>query len=220
MGCGAPTTTRTVHVSDHSELFWWCAPNGPDTGHVMIGMNTSGYAISAFTPTQTFTDVTSICWDQNLTDLGGGKWMVLTLVPGAVFGGRLDYTLPEFDADNGPGDFNLQRQSRWQFKLFRNQLRIFNSIPGSPGGNFATDAGFVAGSDRATRYRHCLTENASGLIVVSQQRPGGVSSWVSASRFPDGPVTVIWADDTYDADKHGGTGLYTWHFDNIEIRTS
>ncbi len=211
--CQGPTTARTVHVRQHAELFWWCAPNGPDTGHVMIGMNTSGYAISGFSPTRTFDDVTSICWDQNLTDLGGGKWMVLTLVPASVYERnlpRLDYTLPEFDADEAPGDFNLQRLPRWQFKLFRNELRIFDSLEG---GAWGTGSGLIAGTDRATRYRHCLTENAQG-IVVSQAG----QSWQTTMRFPDGPVGIIWADDTYDADKHGGTGLYTWHLDNIEIR--
>jgi hypothetical protein len=193
----------------------------------MVGINTSGYAITGFTPKQSFNNLRSVCWDQNLTDLGGGKWFTVTVVPDATYTShpntnpraaaelegpfRLDYTLPEFDADNAPGDFNLQNQPVWQFKLFRNELRVFNT---ARQGVFSTAGGFVAGGDRATRYRHCLRENASGLIVVEQAG----QSWVTNSRFPDGPVHVIFADDTYDADKHGGTGLYTWHVDNIEIR--
>jgi hypothetical protein len=232
MACGAPTTQREVDPDIHNENFWWCAPGGPDTGHVMAAMNTSGYSISGFTPQQAFTDIHSICWDQNLTDLGGGKWMVISIVPAdvlvthpntnprAVAEGegpyRLDYTLPEFDADNGPGDFNLQRQQRFQFKLFRDTLSLFNRLGSySAGGasDFGTTGGFIAGTDVATRYPMCLTEDANGLIVLTQNG----HSWQTGMRFPDVPSYVIWADDTYNADKHGGTGLYTWHFDNIAV---
>jgi hypothetical protein len=226
--CEGPTTLRTVDIANHANLFWHCAPNGPDTGHVMVALNTSGYAITGFTPDRSFTNLRSVCWDQNLTDLGGGKWFTVTVVPHATFIShpntnpraaqegegpfRLDYTLPEFDADNAPGDFNLQRQPRWQFKLFRNELRVFDRVGGT--GDWGTAAGFVAGADRATRFRHCLTENAQGDVILTQRG----QSWNTGTAFPDGEVHVIFADDTYDADKHGGTGLYTWHVDNIEIR--
>jgi hypothetical protein len=219
---------RDVHISNHANLFWHCAPTGPDSGHVMVGINTSGYAITGFTPKQSFNNLRSVCWDQNLTDLGGGKWFTVTIVPHATFIShpntnpraaqegegpfRLDYTLPEFDADNAPGDFNLQNQPRWQFKLFRNELRAFDRVSGT--GDWGTSGGFVAGGDRATRYRHCLTENAAGDVVLTQNG----QSWNTGTSFPTGEVHVIFADDTYDADKHGGTGLYTWHVDNIEIR--
>jgi hypothetical protein len=151
--------------------------------------------------------------------------MVLTIIPASQMVPqsaqptspyRLDYTLPEFDADNAPGDFNVQRAQRLQFKLFRNQLRLFNRLGSfSTGGasDWGSDGGSIAGADKATRYRHCLTENASGNIVVTQAG----QTWTTTVRFPDVPSYVIWADDTYDADKHGGTGRYTWHFDNIAI---
>jgi hypothetical protein len=230
--CAAPTTQRTVSITNHANLFWWCAPGGADTGHVMVGLATSGYAITGFTPRQAFTNVRSICWDQNLTDLGGGKWFTVTLVPASVFTShpntnpraaqegegpyRLDYTLPEFDTDNAPGDFNLQRQPRFMFKLFRNELRLFNRLGSfSAGGasDWGAGNGFIAGNDKATRYRHCLTENASGLIVLTQAS----QTWQTGARFPDGPVYVIFADDTYDSEKHGPTAHKTWHVDSISI---
>ena len=59
---------------DHG-LLWWCAPGGdPAKGHLMTGMNTAGYNIVWFSPKVEFTDVRRVCWDQNLTELGGGKW--------------------------------------------------------------------------------------------------------------------------------------------------
>lgn len=234
--CEGPTTQRTVEISNHANLFWWCAPNGPDTGHVMVANSLTGYGITGIAPAQSFTNIRRICWDQNLSDLGGGKWMVISIVPAAVFTShpnlnpdrgdegegpwRLDYTLPEFDADNNPGDFNLQRQSRWQFKLFRNQLRIFDSISGSTGADWGTDGGFIAGHDLSTRYKMCLTETATGM-TVSQARPGTTATWTAnGARFPDGPVYVIWGDDTYDDPKREGDLHKTWHFDNILIETA
>jgi hypothetical protein len=232
MNCEGPTTQRNVSITNHANLFWWCAPGGgPDTGHVMIGNSLTGYAISGFTPKRFFTDIRSVCWDQNLTDLGGGKWMVLTIVPKAELEShpnlnprrveelegpwRLDYTLPEFDAEGQTGDFSLQRETRWQFKLFRNTLRIFDRVNGA--GDWGTDNGFIAGHDVATRYRICLTENSQGRVVVTQQNPNGTSTWTTATRFPDGEVYVIWADDTYDDPKREGDLHKTWHLDNVAI---
>jgi hypothetical protein len=231
MSCGAPTTHREVHPDVHNENFWWCAPGGADTGHVMAGMNVTGYSISGFTPRQAFANIRSVCWTQNLTDLGGGKWMVISIVPASVVTShsntnpraaqegegpyRLDYTLPEFDADNAPGDFNLQQQQRLQLKIFKFSRTMHNRLGSfSTGGaaDFATDGGFVA-TDVALRYPLCLTEDANGLIVLSENG----QTWQTGMRFPDVASYVIWADDTYDADKHEGNGRYTWHLDNISI---
>jgi len=234
--CEAPTTQRDVYVGVHSNLFWWCAPGGDTAkGHMMVANSTSGYAIIGFTPRQTFTNLSSVCWDQNLTDLGGGKWFTMMMVPKTVVESnpntnsrrvqdgegpyRLDYTLPEFDADNAPGDFNLQQYPRFHFKLFRNELRLFDYIAtGTSGPSFTTLNGHIAGDDKATRFKHCLTENSSGQVVLSQVNPSGTQTWNTGLHFPDMPVYVIFADDTYDDVKHGGTVHKSWHFDNITIQ--
>src|SRR4051794_2162856 len=40
MACEAPTTSRDVHVENHDEYFWWCAPgNDARKGHLMTGQN-------------------------------------------------------------------------------------------------------------------------------------------------------------------------------------
>ena len=57
----------------------------------------------------------------------------------------------------------------------------------------------------------------NGTVSISQQRATGTVTYTTPGAFPNGPVRVIFQDDTYDADKHGGTGLYTWHWDNITI---
>ena len=52
MGCEGPTTQRTVHSdgAHDDEMFWWCAPKGPESGHIMTSMYTEGYAQVAVRP--------------------------------------------------------------------------------------------------------------------------------------------------------------------------
>lgn len=229
--CAAPPSTRTVSISNHANLFWWCAPGGPSSGHVMTGLNTSGYSLVSFSPRQVFTDVSRICWDQSLADLGGGKWSNVVIVPEAVVVAhpnpnprraqegegphRLDYVTPGFDELNGPGGFNLiDIDEVFGVKQFRGTLGIYD------GRDFIAtwDESWTAGTDESTRFKHCFIDNGNGTVTIEQQRGDGVYSRTTAGAFPNGRVRVIFQDDTYDADKHGGTGRYTWHWDNIEIR--
>ena len=74
----------------------------------MTSVNTEGYNIAWFSPKQTFTNVRQVCWDQNLTDLGGGKWtqvLFLTQDEVARSKGDLGFTSPEF-----PDDPNTRRR--------------------------------------------------------------------------------------------------------------
>ena len=236
MNCQGPTTQRTVNPDVHNENFWWCAPNGAETGHVMLGMSTQSYSISGFAPARSFTDVRQICWDLSLADLGGGKWFTVTVVPWEVFTShpntnprriaerespyRLDYTLPEFDNPAETGLFNLQRQPRWMYRVHQTELSAFDEVSGT--GSYENfSIGYVAGNDTATRFKHCLTENSAGDVIATQQTPTGVTTVNTGTTFPTGPVAVIFADDTYNDHKHDGrpepVDLVTWHVDNISI---
>ena len=113
-GCEGPTTARTVHVAAPiNEMLWQCSPGGdPAKGHLMTAMNTTGYGILSFSPNQTFNNVGQVCWDINATELGGGKWTNVILVPAAEYTRtpnnvakhpaegpyRMDYTTPGFNA--------------------------------------------------------------------------------------------------------------------------
>jgi hypothetical protein len=234
MACEAPPSKRTVDVSDHDNLFWWCAPGGAATGHLMTGLNASGYALVNFSPKQSFTNVRQVCWDMSLADLGGGKWANVVLVPEATYLShpntnprqvldgegpfRLDYVTPNFVASNGPGDFNIQDLGSGAgavvgVKQFRGTTQIYR------GSNPIREDGdmWTAGADESTRYRHCFRDNRNGTLTYTQQRATGLHTVTANGSFPTGPVRVILQDDTYDADKHGGTGRYTWHWDNISI---
>ena len=93
MNCGDPTTSRDVSIHGEQwdngnhfpnitfdELFWFCAPgNDPAKGHMMTGFTTQGYNHLWFSPKQEFTNITKVCWDQNMNTIGG-KWLEVQFV--------------------------------------------------------------------------------------------------------------------------------------------
>jgi hypothetical protein len=232
--CAGPDTQRQVDVSDHAQLFWWCAPGGDSAkGHLMIGNDTTGYAILGITPKQMFTDVTRVCFDINQTDLGGGKWFNVVVVPedeylahpnenalrsaereGAY---RLDYTSPGFNASNAPGDFNIQGGPTFGMKVFQGTVSVWQENE-SDQFIFESHEGWNNGDDRATRFKHCIMDNGDGTLTATQQRPDGERSWTFDGHIPAGKVQVIFQNDDYNSIKHDGRpGYKTWHIDNIEI---
>ena len=239
MACGAPTTSREVHAENHDQYFWWCAPgNDARNGHVMTAQNTTGYGIIAFSPDQDFNDVKKVCWDINSTDLGGGKWTNVIIIPASEYvlhpnlnskpnregegPYRLDYTSIGFNSDNGPGDFNVQANdlqpgnSIWGLKNFRGVLQLFRNdevifSSGAP----------VFTSDKAARYAHCFYNNPDNSLIITRNRPDGRFDRyiVRNMQIPSGKVRVIFQDDNYDPPKRGGydPNNLTWHWDNILI---
>lgn len=229
--CSGPTISRTVDPNPHSDMIYWCAPGGTDTGHVMTAFNLDGYGIIGFTPRQAFNNVTKVCYDINRTDNGGGKWNNVAIVPEAKFLAspngnpqrvsdgegpyRLDYVVSnEFSADNGPGDFNLQDLSGiFSVRFFRSLIQPARS------GNVTGEVndGFLGNTDRATRYKNCITENTNNTVTISRGGPNGNTTTTISGELPSGKVYVIFQDDAYSPDKHDGTGFYTWHWDNVLI---
>jgi hypothetical protein len=234
--CAGPTTTRTVSVAKKSSVFWWCAPGGDASkGHLMTGVNTAGYNIAWFSPRQWFNNVRRVCWDQNLTDLGGGKWTQVVLISEAEVNrmrGNLGVTGPGFQADGGPttgihpADLST-RSGVGGAKMFLGSFEIWRggTVTGAQDWWSYNGQGFGSTglADKAARYQHCMVDNENGTITLTQARPGGgrVTSTVKGD-LPDGKVRVVFQDDNYDPDKHGGTSTagdprYTWHWDNIQI---
>jgi hypothetical protein len=219
MSCGAPETQRTVHAANHAEMFWWCAPGGdPTKGHIMTSMNTLGYSIVSFAPRQVFNNVSRVCWDQNLTDLGGRKWTMMLVVPESEYqshGGRLDYVVPGFGDPGGPGGNQLiPSTNALGVKVMKGTMTTYSgrSELGGTGALFQV-------TDKAKRYRHCADDLGNGQIRVTQERDGGTRSWNLPGRFPDGPARVIFEDDNYDPPKDAPpvANPFTWHWDNITI---
>jgi hypothetical protein len=246
MACNAPPTSRTVTLENHRNFFWWCAPGGAATGHVMTGLMIGGYSLVNFTPQQFFTNVNKVCWDMSLADLGGGKWANVQLVPRAKVEShpnlddldgqegegpwRLDYVIPDFDRPGNPGEANLQDIANIVgVQQFRGSAAIWNgrnpvadpNHPGSPDFvNLVQDFSSIwtNGTNESQRFRHCFEDLGNGTMRYTQNRgAAGTYTLDAPGAFPNGEVAVIFQDDSYNPEKHGGTALTTWHWDNIEI---
>ncbi len=230
--CGNPTTHRTIHggigspdhldVSD-SELVWYCAP-GDDAakGHMMTALDTADIATLSFSPKQTFTNVTQVCWDQNMNNLGEGKWLNVFVVPAAdvATDGDLNYAaatgLP-FGGDLKPVpadafQFSWIRGSTMAFAGYTQTMDFWKSY--APGG-MVPDGYAGPGGPSAPRFKVCLNSGANMTI----QRPDGTTdSRAIGTTFPTGEVKVIFQDASYNPSKHEGSESYvTWHWDNIAV---
>jgi hypothetical protein len=214
MSCGAPTTLRDVHGGNESEFVWWCAPGGdPSTGHMMTSLYTTGYGHVDFAPARSFPHVSRVCWDQNMTEMGGRKWTQVVVVSEEMYqanGGRLEYVLPELQNDvavNGialTGDTFMFRSLRGSTTTFVGQ-NVYDA-------NFA---GFVT-TDKAQRFRTCISDMENGTVRIETNYVG---TRIQNGSFPNGAARVIFQDVTYNAPKDPAStdSLATWHWDNISV---
>ncbi len=227
--CENPNTSyRTIHLTSQEQAndaaFYYCMPNGnPEKGHVMTSVNTEGYVTAWFSPKQTFHNVSEVCWDQNITDLGGGKWTIINFLTPTEYAGKTDlgYTSPDFPKNGGPS--SPQGPAANGVKVFRGGMNSYSN------GEFHGGARGVTVSDKAARYKHCVIDNGNGTLTTKIAQPNGrmVSRTVTGN-IPDGDIRVEFADDSYNPDKHfdangaapNSSGLYTWHWDNIQIYTA
>jgi hypothetical protein len=244
MSCGAPPTERPIHGgaihsgANPDHLFFWCAPGGdPAKGHIMSTVLTGGVVDLSFSPHQAFTDPHQVCWDVNTTWLSSRKWVNVLVVPAASVtnnGGRLDFlTANDMGlAANSGLLIDTQAPGAVRIKEFFGHVE---AEVHTPGGHFAIYGTFLHDIDKATRYRHCLTENSGGTLTIQVDRPnanicGGPPQIypcedINATfpgQFPNGPVRVIFQDALYDAPKGEVLpelpgNFNTWHWDNISI---
>lgn len=249
--CNGPTTYRTVNQIPlqwgvkhtnvdivNSEMVWWCAP-GNDTakGHMMTALDTESIAAMAFSPKQILTDVIKVCYDQNMTNLGEGKWLNIFIVPaahvaanngdinylagsGVPFGG-IDQRLPP-----GAVDFTWLRGSIGSHKIlpdgsYDEQFSQWMSIdPTDTNGDGVVGPGDAPtrgmGADPAPRFKVCIDDGTNKVVI---QRPNGTTDTYDYSvAFPAGQVRVIFQDASYNPTKHNGADNHlTWHWDNISI---
>jgi hypothetical protein len=229
MSCSNPNaTSRTIRIrpgaAGKAGVFYPCLPGGdPAKGHVMTSVNTVGYNIIWFSPKQYFTNVTRVCWDQNLTNEGGGKWTQVVLVARAdaqKVKNDLGFVGPGFEDPNGPSTSSFPSSATGGAKMFQGGFAIWR------GGSFTGEmSGGQTTADKAARFQHCMVDNNNGTITLTQARPNGkVARQTVSGDLPNGAVRVVFEDDTYNADKHfdeslhaGPNHTYTWHWDNIQI---
>ena len=214
LACEGPTTTRTVSAADETDLFWWCAPNGPDTGHVMTSMgDIDGYTILSFSPDRSFIGIDRVCWDINPPTSAVAKWTQVAVIPRAAYeanGQRIDYISPlTQDVDQTavrlPAGAFMYQNWDGKFRMYQGQTEVL----------FDGFQFFV--SDKAKRYRNCLSDNNNGTVTMAQERDAGTHVRTVNGSLPDDAV-VIFQDDNYTPDKDGEAfPNYTWHWDNITI---
>jgi hypothetical protein len=227
--CSDPNATaRVVSIGPgqggKEGVFYPCLPGGdPAKGHVMTSVNTVGYNIAWFSPRQVFNNVTRVCWDQNSTNEGGGKWTQVVLVAMSdanAHPGDLGFVGPGFQDPNGPSTDAIGTGATGGAKVFQGAFEVWrgNDVTGRMGGPTT--------GDKAARFQHCMVDNENGTVTLSQGRPdGSVATQTVSGDLPGGAVRVVFQDDNYNPDKHfdgsmhppAGAHLYTWHWDNIQI---
>ena len=256
MACDGPTTMRDVNLpggqlntNNYAEMFWHCAPGAdPEKGHMMTGMTTFGYDHLWFSPKAEFSNITKVCWDQNMNTIGG-KWLELQFVDnadatryptgtitmngGAVARGSggfdLGYTDPEFRDPGGPHNGIFPQSGtlaglRWDsshiFQFFQNQDQVTASQVGWPGLHPAYNGG-VTVTDKATRYKQCVENISSTQIRVTGDTPVGQRILTMNGQIPQNARRIVFHDSEYDGPKRGfyNPDNVTWHWDNIQVFT-
>ena len=229
MACMNPnTSSRLIHLTGQAQAndaaFFPCVFAGDAAkSHMMTSVNTQGYVTAWFSPKQTFTAVNRVCWDQNITWEGGGKWTIVNFLTSAEYTGKTDlgYTSPDFPLG---GATSPQGPAKNGVKVFSGAMRSYTN------GVFNGQASGVTVTDKAARYQHCVVDNKNGTLTLSIAQPSGVPVTATVpGSIPGGAIRVEFADDNYNNDKHffnpeqpvvrSSTGLYTWHFDNLLIAT-
>lgn len=240
--------TEPTNLAGVGDMVWWCAPGSdPTKGHFMTAVDTVGYASIAWSPPQTFHDVTRICWDMSLAPVSAW-WLQLDVIPEAVFqanGGDLFY---EENSEVAFAAHDL-RDGSAMLEMIKGSTAMLTSPPAGSG--FTVDANYgnvehVPGfplEDRAKRYKHCLVDNGGVTLergfperVVQVElygrypsNPSFVEVRTLRGALPNGPVRVIFEHSSYHNSKDAccydqatqdGKTLgdgVTVHWDNITV---
>jgi len=219
--CHGPDTYRTVTGGQsapdfmdvsNTDLIWYCAPGSdPAKGHMMTALDTADIATLSFSPKQTFNNVSKVCWDQNMNDLGEAKWVNVFVVPAsdvANNGGNLNYAATKSLPFGGISQ--MLPAGAYDFTWLRGTTFV--------NGNemmWASNSHGIAATS-PPRFQICLQNNGQQLVV---HRPDGTTDTLNTGQsFPTGTVKVIMQDASYNPVKHNGMADHlTWHWDNITI---
>jgi hypothetical protein len=214
LACGDPTTSqRTIRRSEKSESFYLCRD------HLMTSIgDTDGYSTGYFEPQQIFSDVTTVSWDVNITDLGSRQWWEVSIVPATFESGvaacphcsATDWIastagLPAFPRNSIVVGNASRGYQVWTDGVDRNVL---------PHWQLSNDAPDATAS-KATRLPFSITDNRDGTITVDF---GGLRTFTVPGAFPEDGFRVVFKDHNYTPDKDGVPIGYTWHWDNIAVQ--
>ena len=226
LSCGSPATKRTLDKSDRSSSFYVCNPGPSGTnehGMTSVG-HVDSYSVAWFSPKQTFSSISEVCWDVNIsTDvLGHRQWWEVSVEP--VDGpdvtaiswlagtanvpdyGEAHAVVLGFGPDNPP-----------YAKLSVGNDVVGEGSPDDP----------AARGDVRIRRPHCLTWNEDLTVTYSTvDGEGEPFIWTTETPvdLPAGELKVVFKDHNYTPNKDcaampgGECQSYTWHWDNIVVR--
>jgi hypothetical protein len=230
--------------------FWLCAPGGLGTDHLMTTNGQDAvFGVTAFSPKQSFTG-NRVCWDVNLTvSPGRRRWWEVQILPAnyvsnAISLVRMGVSVQSADSERGTAFLawgagvggTLQNRILplngliWDYTEEINHVWRGNEPdPNTAGFDVSQAATMILNpdystrfvtTDRATRDRHCWTDDGNGTMTIRQARPG-LPDFVRtiAGSFPK-PFRVIFADHNYDSGKDGSLFSQTFHWDNILVAAS
>ena len=215
----------------------WCitaTPKGPESAHFMTAIDSVGYTAVGWSPTPTLNDVRKVCWDMSLNQVAGW-WMQLEVVPLEQFqanGSRLNYQSPDLGSEVA---FNVAEITGDAFMFESNHgstIAITGDIRNGgvydPNNTTTEHIDRFPPHDRATRYKHCVSDNEDGTLTVDLYgRRSATDHEVRTLRgaMPNGPVKVIFEHAGYHPQKDtsrydlldGMADEMTVHWDNVEI---
>jgi len=246
--CEGPTTSRDVALSgtgdniDFSQLFWFCAPKGPASGHMMTALDTTGYNIAWFSPKPLFSNVSQVCWDINETYMSRRKWTQVLFVSaddavrypaGSVTNGSgfqsfargtggfdLGFTNPSFRNGVGPSTGIDPLSPIAGFRDLDGSANWFQDSTWTSEFVGPDSADRDQTTDKAARFTHCLTNMPDNVVRLTKATPtSGTVTRDLQGQIPQGPIRVVFQDDEYDGvkdDRYSADNL-TWHWDNIRV---
>lgn len=239
LNCGGPDTQRPFSDSltpEVADLLYVCGPNASvGNPHLMSAMgDVDGFSIVWFSPNQVFSNVNSVSFDVNLTDLGARKWWKVGVVSDALFNSThpAGTCVPNGSTCNGnwkdvrvPGFIisDVGSGGTWTQSLAGSD-RLYATWNGGASAGYPaymkigdTSTGVQsnpAPNDKMTRFPVSLVDNKNGTITFTVAG----TSITRAGSFPACPCRVVFLDQNYTPDKDGSIQGHTWHWDNIAVR--
>ncbi|MEP2372407.1 MAG: hypothetical protein ABJK40_11125, partial [Ilumatobacter sp.] len=196
LDCGPPTQGRTLSAQDRASNTYMCRE------HFMTSMgDVDGYSTIAFSPKQVFPSVHEVCWDQNVTNMGGRQWTEVVITPNnaiRVQDGK------QYIAHTGPGTTGVDNTGSLHApQTFGIKLAgPFDGLSIWQNGGRADNDPYYAYADTegmesvAIRRQHCITDLGNGTIEVRIDQ--GTSTYVRQvpGTFPRN-ARVIFEDHNY-----------------------
>lgn len=224
LNCGGPDTKRTIQLTNIPSMFYWCAPMGAGSGHVMTALGSTGYVEIWFSPKQYFSNVKRVCWDQNMTMQGGREWTQVMLAGRAdvervqAAEGHLDlgFSHPGFQDLNGPTTGVIPTDATLGVNAVIGTLHLWKGTH-----TLGDDNNILKTEDLMTRFHQCMKDNGNGTITLTRTRADGTSTATYAGSFPTGDVRVVFDAATYDGPKDAeyDPNQNTWHWDDVLIQS-